>query len=426
MKLLHKTQQLFFRGVLPVFVAAGVVSFFTLRGVFDHETDEKLMGVQAEIESYVQANDTLPAFFQTVFDRWYAERMPNGSVKNTSGQTFSDTTLFNKFENEMEPFRQLRFPVMIRGQAWRVSVSTSTVEYHDVVLILAVLLTTVFALLLLVMLWVNRVVSRKVWQPFFETLEEMRRFRLADHAPLKLSPSSVEEIQELNTTLENLAHQVRQDYHTVKKFTENASHELQTPLAVIQSKVEILLQDETMSEMQAQQINIIGQSTQRMARLNRSLLLLSKIENHQFPAREAVALKPLLEKRLVWLEDFIAEKRLELQIELAEKTLETNLFLAETLVTNLLTNAVKHNISEGMLRVTLNECALIVENSAASPEGQVADLMARFARGNPHSEGVGLGLAMVLEICEQQGLGLEMGFENGVWSAAVFFKKSVF
>jgi len=83
---------------------------------------------------------------------------------------------------------------------------------------------------------------------------------------------------------------------------------------------------------------------------------------------------------------------------------------------------VKHNISEGMLRVTLNECALIVENSAASPEGQVADLMARFARGNPHSEGVGLGLSMVLEICEQQGFGLEMGFENGVWSAAVLFK----
>jgi len=423
MKLLHKTQQLFFRGVLPVFLVAGVVSFFTLRWVFNHETDEKLLGVKVEIESYIRANDTLPIFFQTVFDRWHAEPMPEGSMKIISGQTFSDTTLFNKFENEMEPFRQLRFPVMIRGQAWRVSVSTSTVEYHDVVLILAVLLATVFALLLLVMLWVNRVVSRKVWQPFFETLEEMRRFRLADHAPLKLSPSSVEEIQELNTTLENLAHQIRNDYQTIKKFTENASHELQTPLAVIQSKVEILLQDDSLSEAQAQQINIIGQSTRRMTRLNQSLLLLSKIENHQFPAREAVALKPLLEKRLVWLEDFIAEKRLELQLELTEKTLQINPFLAETLVTNLLTNAVKHNISGGMLRVILNNIGLIVENSAARPEGLVADLTARFARGNPHSEGMGLGLAMVLEICEQQGFGFETGFENGVWSAAVFFKE---
>lgn len=423
MKLLHQTQRLFFRGVLPVFMAAGVVSFFTLRWVFDHETDEKLLGMQAEIESYVRVNDTLPDFFQTVFDRWYAEPMPYDSMKNIPDPTFSDTTLFNKFENEMEPFRQLRFPVMIRGQMRLMSVSASTVEHHDVVLILAVLLVTIFGLLLLVMLWVNRVVSRQVWQPFFETLEKMRRFRLADHTPLTLTPSSVEEIQELNRTLENLARQVRRDYHTVKKFTENASHELQTPLAVIQSKVEVLLQDETLREAQAQQINIIGQSTRRMTRLNQSLLLLSKIENHQFSERKSVNLKPLLEKRLLWLEDFIAEKRLGLQTDLAEKTLELNPFLAETLVTNLLTNAVKHNLKGGSLRVILNENCLIVENSAAPPEGSVTGLTARFARGNPHSEGVGLGLAMVLEICEQQGFGLETAFENGVWRAQVLFEK---
>ena len=423
MKLLHQTQRLFFRGVLPVFMAAGVVSFFTLRWVFDHETDEKLLDMKAEIESYVRVNDTLPVFFQTVFDRWYAEPMPYGSMKNIPDPTFSDTTLFNKFENEMEPFRQLRFPVMMRGQMWLMSVSASTVEHHDVVLILVVLLATIFGLLLLVMLWVNRVVSRQVWQPFFETLEKMRRFRLADHTPLTLTPSSVEEIQELNATLENLAHQVRRDYHTVKKFTENASHELQTPLAVIQSKVEVLLQDDTLSEAQVQQINIIGQSTRRMTRLNQSLLLLSKIENHQFLERKSVNLKPLLEKRLAWLEDFIAEKRLGFQTDLAEKTLEMNPFLAETLVTNLLTNAVKHNLKGGLLRVTLNENCLIVENSAAPPEGSVTDLAARFARGNPHSEGVGLGLAIVLEICEQQGFGLEMAFEDDVWRVEVLFKK---
>ncbi|GAB4490311.1 MAG: HAMP domain-containing sensor histidine kinase [Saprospiraceae bacterium] len=404
-------------------MVAGVVSFFTLRWVFDHETDEKLSVMKTEIESYVRANDTLPTFFQTVFDRWYAEPMPYGSMGNTPVPTFSDTTFFNKFENETEPFRQLRFPVTIRGQTWLMSVCASTVEHHDLVLILAVLLATVFALLLLVMLWVNRVVSRQVWRPFFETLEKMRRFRLADHAPLKLPPSSVEEIQELNTTLENLAHQVRREYHTVKKFTENASHELQTPLAVVQSKVEILLQDDSLNEAQVQQINIIGQSTRRMTRLNQSLLLLTKIENHQFSERKTVNLKSLLEKKLAWLEDFIAEKRLELQTDLAEKSLEANPFLAETLVTNLLTNAVKHNIADGLLRVILNENNLLVENSAVPPEGSVSDLTARFARGNPRSEGVGLGLAMVVEICEQQGFGLEMEFKDTVWRVRVLFEK---
>lgn len=421
MKLLHQTQRLFFRGVFPVFMVAGIVSFFTLRWVFDHETDEKLLVMQTEIESYVRANDTLPTFFQTVFDRWYAEPAPFGYMG--SSPTFSDTALFNRFEHEMEPFRQLRFPVTMRGQRWLVSVSASTVEHHDLVLILAVLLATMFALLLLVMLWVNGVVSRQVWQPFFETLEKMRRFRLADHATLTLERSSVEEMQELNTTLENLARQVRREYLTVKKFTENASHELQTPLAVIQSKVEILLQDDALNESQAQQINIIGQSARRMTRLNQSLLLLTKIENHQFTERQTVALKSLLEKKLIWLEDFIAEKRLELQTSLAEKNLEINPFLAETLVSNLLSNAVKHNVEGGLLRVILNASGLMVENSAAPPEGSAPDLTARFARGNPRSEGVGLGLAMVLEICEQQGFGLETAFKDELWRVRVLFKK---
>ena len=92
-------------------------------------------------------------------------------------------------------------------------------------------------------------------------------------------------------------------------------------------------------------------------------------------------------------------------------------------MTNLLTNAVKHNLQGGFLRVTLNENCLIVENSSALPEASVTDLTARFARGNPHSEGVGLGLAMVVEICEQQGFGLEMAFEDGVWRVEVLFKK---
>ena len=247
----------------------------------------------------------------------------------------------------------------------------------------------------------------------------MRGFRLTDHAPLHLSPAPVEEFRELNATLETFAGQVQQDYRAVKQFTENASHELQTPLAVIESKVEMLLQDETLSETQAQQINIIGQSTRRMARLNQSLLLLSKIENNQFSARKPVALKPLLEKKLAWLEDFIAEKRLAVEASLIEKTLQINPFLAETLVTNLLTNAVRHNIEGGFVRVSLGEKRLVVENPAAPPEGPVANLTARFARGNSRSDGAGLGPAMVSEICEQQGFALEMKFEQGVFSVRV-------
>ncbi|MEZ4966245.1 MAG: HAMP domain-containing sensor histidine kinase [Saprospiraceae bacterium] len=419
MKLLRQTQRLFFRTALPVFALAGVILFFTLRWLFDHETDDKLLGTRAEIESYVRTHDTLPDYFQTVYDRWHA--IPVMSDQVVPSVKFTDTAFYNRFENETEPFRQLRFPVKARDRAWMVYISTSKVEYDDLVLILAVMLAAVFVLLLLVMLWVNRVVSRRVWRPFFETLEKLRRFRLSDRAPLSLAPSSVDEIQELNHTLEQLAHQVRRDYSTVKKFTENASHELQTPLAVIQGKVDMLMQDGSLSESQVQQIDVIGQGARRMSRLNQSMLLLSKIENHQFVERETVDLKSLLNKKLVWLEDFIAEKELDLQIDLAEKTLDINPFLAETLVTNLLTNAIRHNLAGGLLRITLKENYLKMENSANPPGDSIAHLTGRFARGNPHSEGVGLGLSMVLEICEQYGFKPELAFDDKIWTVQVFF-----
>ena len=283
------------------------------------------------------------------------------------------------------------------------------------------MLAVSFGLLFGAMLWVNRVVARKVWQPFYETLEKMRGFRLTDPEPLRLAPAAAQEFRELNSTLETLTEQVRRDFQTVKQFTENASHELQTPLAVIQNKVEMLLQDENLSESQAHQLDLVGQSARRMARLNQSLLLLSKIENNQFAEKQQVPLKPLIEKKLAWLEDFIAEKQLVVETDLTEKTLHINPFLAETLGSNLLTNAVKHNLPGGRLRVFLDGECLLVENTAVAPGVPVENLRARFARGNGSSEGLGLGLAMVWEICEQEGFGLEMVFEEGFWGTKIKF-----
>ncbi len=129
----------------------------------------------------------------------------------------------------------------------------------------------------------------------------------------------------------------------------------------------MLLQDETLNETQARQLAIVAQSARRMARLNQSLLLLSKIENNQFSERKKLELKPLVEKKLAWLEDFIAEKQLVVHTDLRDKTLEINSFLAETLVSNLLANAVKHNLVGGSLRILLDEKKFVGKHSTTPP-----------------------------------------------------------
>ncbi len=308
MKLFRQTQRLFLRTALPVFLVFGILAYLAVQAIFDFVVDEKLSEVQTEIENYVHLHDTLPIFFQSVDEHFVAEKQLSGG---TLPENFGDTMLYNELQKEQEPFRRLRFPVRIHGQPFQVSIFQSTIEHEDIGAAVTGLLALLFGLLFGIMVWVNQRVAGQVWNPFFRTLEKMRKFRLTDAEPLRLAKTSVTEFQELNATLESLADAVRKDFRTIKQFTENASHELQTPLAVIQNKVEIMLQHEGLTENQTRHLDIIGQSTRRMARLNQSLLLLAKIENKQYLEQNTVDLKKMIEKRLVWLEDFITENRKE-------------------------------------------------------------------------------------------------------------------
>lgn len=419
MKLLRKTQWLFLRISLPIFTVGGVFLFYVLRTASNQHTDERLHDVSAEIKTFVRIYNRLPGFFESANDRLYVKPLPFG-VTNLE-ERFADTTIYNEVQKEYQPFRQIHFALPMQGQWWQATLMQSTIERHELALTVILLLLVVFGLLFLVLAVVNRMVSEQVWTPFFDTLQKMHRFRLTDPAPLRLEASDVKEFRELHSTLESLTDQVQKDFQMVKRFTENASHELQTPLAVIQNKVEMLLQSEDLREEQAHQIGIIGQSARRMARLNQALLLLAKIENHQFSERNVVALKTLVEKKLTWLEDFIQEKQLYVETNLADKTMDMNAFLAESLISNLLTNAVKHNVPKGFLHIHLDETALSLHNTATAPAVPIEHLADRFVRGNHQTEGVGLGLTIVSEICEQQGWHLTASFAEGIWQTHIRF-----
>lgn len=418
MKLLHRTQRLFLQGAIPVFLLAGIVMLFAMEWSLRHFDEEKMHNTRHYLDAYILQHDTLPAFFQSIDSRLYATPVATEPVTLI---VFSDTFLLNPLENEMEPFLHLAFPIKVRDQIWRVDLFQSSVEREDIAATIAVLLLALFVLLFGLLLWVNRLVSRRVWKPFFQALDRLRRFRLTDPDPLRLPDSSVSEFQELHFTLEELAEKVQRDFRTVKQFTENASHELQTPVAVIQNKIDNLLQEETLSETQIHQLDVMAQNTRRMARLNHTLLLLVKIENDQFITREQFDWKPLIEKRLHWLEDFIMEKELTLETDLVPVIVEVNPFLAETLITNLLTNAVKHNHSGGSIYIRLYARELTVRNSGATPTCAPEKMTERFARGNPSNEGLGLGLAIVREICEKNGFTLKLGFAENMWTTSIFF-----
>lgn len=414
MKLLQHTQRGYLKLALPVFLLAGLGMYRLLtQAVYDF-SDENLRQTKIEIENYVQGHDALPAYFQTS-----ANFMDSRQLPAACRERYLDTLLFNAAEGELEPYRRLEFPVLLQGNPYQVTINQSRLEHEELVLLIGLLLVVLFLLLFGLLWWVNRRVAGRVWQPFFATLGELRKFNLAENTPLKLSDTPVDEFRELHGALQTLSARVRADFQAVRQFTENASHELQTPLAVLQNAVNLLLQQEQLTASQARHLEVIGRQTRRVSRLNQSLLLLAKIENDQFAARKPVALDQLIGQKLEGLADVVRAKNLTIETALIPTLVALNADLADILLTNLLGNAIKHNISGGFLRVHLTETGLLLRNACLPPDKPPGDLTSRFARGNAQVAGQGLGLAIVREICAKSNLRLAVRYAEGIWETAV-------
>nr|WP_237390502.1 HAMP domain-containing sensor histidine kinase [Fulvivirga sediminis] len=199
-----------------------------------------------------------------------------------------------------------------------------------------------------------------------------------------------------------MTERIRNDYEGLKEFTENASHEFQTPLAIIKSNIDWLLQQVSDKE-QILSLERIESSINRMSKTNKALLLLAKIENRNFNQYENASLESLVLETLESYEDFIQAKGLLIKKQLfnnQKNNRPVNKSLLQILTNNLISNAIKHNILKGYIHIYLDENKLIIKNSGHKLTVDPHKLFDRFAKDNPSSESSGLGLAMVKQICE--------------------------
>jgi len=196
-----------------------------------------------------------------------------------------------------------------------------------------------------------------------------------------------------------MSKKLQQDYRSLKEFNENASHEIQTPLAIIKSKLELLIQNEALDEDQMRIINSVYEATNRMSRLNQGLLLISKIDNNQFPRAEKINFQQLIEKNLEHFEELISLKKIRVTVSFSKKVEhEMNKTLAEILVSNLLSNAIRHNLEEGEISVTMDAENLTISNTGHPLTLSPGELFERFRKSDRNSESAGLGLAIVKRI----------------------------
>ncbi len=266
-----------------------------------------------------------------------------------------------------------------------------------------------------------RLMSRKLWQPFDKTLTLVESFKLEDRQIPILPRSDVKEFERLRNALDKLMKKDVDSYVAQKEFTENASHELQTPLAIFQTKLELLLQQPELTAEQANIIQDLFQMTSRLSRLNRSLLLLAKIDNKQFDTKDHIQLAQFIDCLIPSLESISGQLRIYRLYPQKPLSINANRILLESMVNNLFINAVRHNTPDGTITIGIDDNKLTIANTSTEPPLSSSLIFHRFYRPTQNKSGNGLGLAIVKAICDYHGWSIEYQYKDSQHCFTVSF-----
>ena len=421
MKLLNVTTKYFLISFSIILFLWAVAFYFIIRGIMYHDVDEFLANRKTQILQAVEGDPKLlEQEFVTQTD-YTIEKLPAGHPLDTS-QHYRKIVRQDPAENESEPYRQLVTTFSTKAGNFKLSIQTSLVDNMELAQIILVTVLMLFLILFVFVVYTNRKLLQKLWHPFYATLDQVKNYRLDQPQEIKFSSTKVFEFRELNETLNGLIKNNLRSFQDQKRFTENASHEIQTPLAVARNKAELLMQDPDLTAAQAELVHTLTENLSRLSRLNNSLLLLSKIQNNQFPAMERIDVSAILKRLFNDLTDLMDFKNISLK-KTFTGTISANMNpdLAEILFSNLVRNAIRHNIENGRITVTAQDNTVSIENTGLPFDGDTETLFQRFNKNSRHQDSHGLGLSIVKTICDSYRFSIAYTVQGNIHKFSIQF-----
>ena len=250
----------------------------------------------------------------------------------------------------------------------------------------------------------------------------MEQFEIDKEAPLEFTATNIEEFDRLNQAILKLIKKNTTIYNSQREFIENAAHELQTPLAVFQVHIDTLMQRSDVTQGQSDILGNLNTAISRLNKLNKNLLLLSKIERNQYISTDNILMNTIFDKQSAFFIEQAEAKNIAVTIELLEQvSVKTNPVLAEILVSNLFLNAIQHNIYNGNIHIILSKQSLAFSNSGIPNPLSIDKLFERFSKINPSSQGNGLGLSIVKKIVDMNGWKMDYKYENDAHIFEIWF-----
>lgn len=418
-KLLHKISRSYLIFAVLILIVSAPLFYFLSEKLYIEDADEALLLRKNEFLQFsisqLKKND-IPVWNK--FNR-------DIKIKDAT-QLKADTIFYSYYydtlNSESEPYRELNLPIIIEGKPYTYSARINLVETEDLMKSVALLFFIIISLLLIGLYIVTKKLSLSLWKPFYETLQQIEQFEIDKTNQPKLKETRIEEFNRLNQSIVKLIEKNTSIYQGQREFIENAAHELQTPLAVFQAKIDTLIQSSDFTQEQYKMLSSLNDSVSRLNRLNKNLLLLSKMENDIYSEKQTINLNGAIEKHFDFFTEQAKAKNLIIKTELKEAVaVKSNSVLTEILISNLFLNAIRHNVSDGQVLVTLSNHSLTFSNTGQRQPLITDKLFNRFSKSNPSEQGNGLGLAIIKTIADLNNWQISYSFSDHFHSFSVTF-----
>ena len=380
-------------------IMGGALLYLTIKKVIYKQIDESLITEKTIIEDQIKQTDTIPDF-EAAFGHQIEVKLLNYHVRNF--QSIKDSDIYDPKSDSFIPFRYIFYSGnSLEKKGFTISIFQIISEKNELLGDISLYLSFLFFSLLLISILINYLIARNLWKPFYDSVKIAGRFDIQSDKPLDLPQTDIKEFNQLNMVFDSMTRKMRNDYLNLKEFSENAAHEIQTPLAVIRSKTDLLMQQKNLNKDSLSLIKSINEATTKLFKLNQGLLLISKIENQIFHDKKRVSLKQIIEGGLDNYKEIMLLKKIKVEIEGRDEAyVEMNDVLAEVLISNLLSNAVRFNIDGGFIKCKIDDTFLTITNAGLAMTTNPEDLFRRFHKASDNPQSVGLGLSIVKMITD--------------------------
>jgi signal transduction histidine kinase len=421
MRLLLKATLYYIFITLIVFGVGGIMTYNIFQKQVQRETDRYLLTRLWSLENSIENGESPYSFLSNTL----SIKEIDSAYKETR-YAWSDTLADhpNPRIDALEPHRKLTVVRKVSGRTYKIEIFDVIVESEDIFRGVFQSQTRLFVILGIVLVISSFLISTWLFRPFNTTLQAIKNFSLNDNSIPHLGKTNTKEFKELNGILSHMIRKNQQDYQNLKEFSENASHEMQTPLAVVKGKIELLLQSKSLNEEELQLINSSYSAINHLSKMSRSLSLLTKIENEEFTNFQEINLTEKVKEAIFDFQELLELKEIKMESNLEEDVLITSdPVLIQILITNMFQNAIRHNVAKGTIFVKLTVNYLRVTNTGKPLQTAASELFERFKKDNQSGETIGLGLAIMKKICDISEFDISYNADKETHTLEVRFTK---